>query len=376
MPPARHLVLALHQRAEGRRHRGRPQDPRRPGRARPQGVRRRWSSRRRRPSRGRLNRAPNRLPEPLAHVDFAHPASRAGGSVLTSPKNPKVAAAARLKKRAFRDEDRRFLVEGAQAVREALDEPGRARGAVHRPTTSIRSRCARGRTASRSTRSTDDVMARLTSTVTPQGLVGVGGLPRRRARATSPMQGCLTILHEVRDPGNAGHRAAFGRRRGRRRRGRSPRPRSTSTTPRPCARRPGRIFHLPIVRGVETRGRSRPSAGAGSGSSRWPPSGADDLYRTDLTGPVAFVFGNEAHGLPAEVVARADGTVRVPQAGPGRVAEPRGGRDRVPVRVGPAPAHAGRGARIDHRGGRARHPLAAHRDEGVRLRPREAVGRR
>ena len=43
--------------------------------------------------------------------------------MLTSIKNPKVAAAARLKKRAFREEDRRFLVEGAQGVGEALEQP-------------------------------------------------------------------------------------------------------------------------------------------------------------------------------------------------------------------------------------------------------------
>ena len=56
--------------------------------------------------------------------------------MLTSPKNPKVTAAARLKKRAFRDEDRRFLVEGAQAVSEALVDAGRARDALHRSTSS------------------------------------------------------------------------------------------------------------------------------------------------------------------------------------------------------------------------------------------------
>jgi len=40
--------------------------------------------------------------------------------VITSLRNPKVAAAVRLKKRAFRETDRAFLVEGAQAVGEAL----------------------------------------------------------------------------------------------------------------------------------------------------------------------------------------------------------------------------------------------------------------
>ena len=45
--------------------------------------------------------------------------------VLTSARNPKVIAAVRLKKRALRETERRFLVEGAQAVAEALAEDGR-----------------------------------------------------------------------------------------------------------------------------------------------------------------------------------------------------------------------------------------------------------
>ena len=96
----------VHQRAEGRRHRDRSQDPGRHGRQRPEGVRRSWSTR----------------PRPLTPPPDERPGE---GSVLTSAKNPKVAAASRLKKRAYRDEDRRFLVEGAQAVSEALGVPGR-----------------------------------------------------------------------------------------------------------------------------------------------------------------------------------------------------------------------------------------------------------
>ena len=41
--------------------------------------------------------------------------------MLTSLKNPKVAAADRLKKGAARERDRSFLVEGAQGISEALD---------------------------------------------------------------------------------------------------------------------------------------------------------------------------------------------------------------------------------------------------------------
>ena len=42
---------------------------------------------------------------------------------------------------------------------------------------------------------------------------------------------------------------------------------------------------------------------------------ATDLDEVDLTGPVAVLLGNEAHGLPADVVDAADVAVRIPMAG-------------------------------------------------------------
>ncbi|MFN8232803.1 MAG: hypothetical protein U0V56_04815 [Actinomycetota bacterium] len=68
--------------------------------------------------------------------------------MLSSAKNPKVAGAIRLKKRAYRDEDRRFLVEGAQGVREALDLPWRSRR-CSLPSRTTRSRSAHGSSGSR-----------------------------------------------------------------------------------------------------------------------------------------------------------------------------------------------------------------------------------
>src|SRR5207244_12988525 len=47
--------------------------------------------------------------------------------VISSVRNPRVAEALKLRKRGLRDERRRFLVEGPQAVEEAL-HPGRAVG--------------------------------------------------------------------------------------------------------------------------------------------------------------------------------------------------------------------------------------------------------
>lgn len=43
--------------------------------------------------------------------------------------------------------------------------------------------------------------------------------------------------------------------------------------------------------------------------------GGESLDDADLTGPVALVLGNEAHGLPAEVEACLDGNLTIPMAG-------------------------------------------------------------
>ncbi|MEO8476393.1 MAG: TrmH family RNA methyltransferase [Actinomycetota bacterium] len=232
--------------------------------------------------------------------------------MLTSLKNPKVAAAVRLKKHAFREEDRRFLVEGAQAVREALDHSG-ALGTLFTTDALDPLAIKAGQAGVEVHEVTTDVMAKLTSTVTPQGLVGTAvfldvGL------GELPDEGCLTLLHEVRDPGNAGTvlRTAdaagaggvvFS---------------ATSVdvyNPKTVRAGAGSHFHLPIVRGVETAEAIAAVRARGYRVLAMAAEGADDLYRTDLSGPVAFLFGNEAHGLPAEVIAGADGSVRVPQAG-------------------------------------------------------------
>ena len=232
--------------------------------------------------------------------------------MLTSLKNPKVAAAARLKKRAFRDEDRRFLVEGAQAGSEALDEPGRL-GSLFTTDALDPLAIRAGQSGVEVHEVTADVMAKLTSTVTPQGLVGTAafldvGLDEL------PEDGCLTLLHEVRDPGNAGTvlRSADAAGAG----GVVFTASSVDVyNPKTVRAAAGSHFHLPVVRGVETADAIEAVRARGYRVLAMATEGADDLYRTDLSGPVAFLFGNEAHGLPPGLVAAADGSVRVPQAG-------------------------------------------------------------
>ena len=233
--------------------------------------------------------------------------------MISSTKNPKVASAARFRKRTFRDTDRRFLVEGAQGVREALaaDPPAIDVLFVAAVVPALAGAAGVGGVAVG--HAAGAVLGRLTSTVTPQGIVGVASYVDVTLE-TVPASGCVAVLHEVRDPGNAGtivrsadaagaDAVVFG---------------AASVdvynpkTVRACA---GSIFHVPIVRNVATISAVQALRASGHRILAMDAHGSHSLYTTDVSGPVAFVFGNEAHGLPQEVVAAADATVRVPHVG-------------------------------------------------------------
>lgn len=233
--------------------------------------------------------------------------------MLSSLKNPKVAAAVRLKKHAFREADGRFLVEGAQGVREALAASPVCLEALF-VTDALDELAIRAGQAGVEVHHVDeDVMRKLTSTVTPQGVLGIAPFVDAELGAI-PAGGCVTVLHEVRDPGNAGTvlRSADAA-------GCAGVVFTASSVdvynPKTVRASAGSLFHLPIVRGIETAEAIEGLRGAGYRILAMDARGSESLYASDLAGPVAFVFGNEAHGLPQEVVGLADATVRVPQAG-------------------------------------------------------------
>lgn len=232
--------------------------------------------------------------------------------MLTSVKNPKVAAAVRLKKRAFREQDRRFLVEGAQGVGEALEHLGQVQALfVGDPLDPLGIRA--GQQGVEVHPVSADVMAKLTSTVTPQGIVGVAPFVDT-ALEMLPTDGCLVVLHEVRDPGNAGTvlRSSDAA-------GVSGIVFTASSVdvynPKTVRSSAGSIFHLPIARDTPTLEVLARARTQGRRILAMDAKGADDLYATDLAGPLALVFGNEAHGLPQEVLEAVDGTVRIPHRG-------------------------------------------------------------
>jgi RNA methyltransferase, TrmH family len=161
-----------------------------------------------------------------------------------------------------------------------------------------------------------EAMGELAQTVTPQGLLAVCDfvdVPLAKLADASPR--LVTILANVRDPGNAGtvlrtadaagsDGVVFA---------------DASVDPYngKCVRASaGSLFHLPVVAGtrlpetveaLRARGLRVIAADGRSGRHLDDPS-ATDL----LASPVAWLFGNEAWGLPRELLALADESVAVP----------------------------------------------------------------
>jgi TrmH family RNA methyltransferase len=229
--------------------------------------------------------------------------------LITSVRNPKVAAAVKLKKRAFRERDRSFLVEGAQGISEALRNAGGLTSLFHtEPGHPLAAEAVRA--GADVYHVSEEVMRRLTSTVTPQGLVGVTpfvDVPFSEI----PDSGCVALLHAVRDPGNAGTvlRSADAAGAG-----------AVVFTgssvdvynPKTVRASAGSLFHLPLVRGQASGDALAGLRAKGFRTFAMAADGDSDLYDLDLREPTAFLFGNEAWGLPDEVAAQADAIVRVP----------------------------------------------------------------
>ena len=233
--------------------------------------------------------------------------------MITSVRNPKVAAALKLHKRAFRDRDRVFLVEGMGAIEEALVPPdGVTTLLCNDPSHPLVERARRSSVDV--VHVSEELMARLTGTVTPQGLVAVARYVDVPMDRLGPDVGCVALLHAVRDPGNAGTvlRSVDAAGAGAVLFSEESVDVYNAKTVRASA---GSLFHVPVARDVETTNAIEALRARGAKVLAMDASAESDLYELDLTDPVAFVFGNEAWGLPDEIARLADVGVRIPIAG-------------------------------------------------------------
>jgi RNA methyltransferase, TrmH family len=236
--------------------------------------------------------------------------------VINSPRNKRVTAAARLKKRAMREKDKAFLVEGSQGVLEAL-----AWGSVRevfvspaRPDRLHQITDAASRAGVPVLHVGEDVMAHLTSTVTPQGVVAVASFVDVSLEDLPEAARFVPVLAEVRDPGNAGTilRSADAA-------GADGVVFTASSVdvynPKTVRASAGSLFHVPVVRQADPAGVVAALRDRGWTILAASAEGERSVFEADLRRPVAVLFGNETQGLAPAVRDLADETVRVPIAG-------------------------------------------------------------
>jgi TrmH family RNA methyltransferase len=244
-------------------------------------------------------------------------------SELTSARSPRVVAARRLAKRAFRTRERRFLAEGPQAVREAVAAHVAGRELVREVFVTREAAARHGDIVTPAEHAgievhlvSGEVMSALAQTVTPQGVVAVCDfLDEPLADVAAGAQRLVAVLAHVRDPGNAGTVIRTADAAGADAvvlSGESVDPYNGK-----CVRASaGSLFHLPLAVGVPVD--ATVSALHARGLRVLAADGHGDLDLDSaidegmLDGPTAWVFGNEAWGLPPETRALADEVVRVP----------------------------------------------------------------
>ena len=159
---------------------------------------------------------------------------------------------------------------------------------------------------------TGKVMEALAQTVSPQGLVGIAltrDVPLDDALSRRPR--LVAVLAYARDPGNAGtilrtadaagaELVVF------------PDESVDPYNPKCVRSSAGSVFHVDLVDGGGVPETIAALRNAGLTVRATTAGGGTPLDEADLSGPTAWVFGNEAWGMPDDVIALADERVRVP----------------------------------------------------------------
>jgi TrmH family RNA methyltransferase len=241
--------------------------------------------------------------------------------MLTNVGSDRVRSVRALSRRAVREREGLFLAEGPQAVREVV---------AHRPEvvrdlyfeapppggpagTRQSAMLEDARTSGVSLREVShEVLVAMSDVLVPQGViavcrpidVGLDTVLDARPRF-------VVILTNVRDPGNAGTVI-----RGADAAGADAVLLSDSSVdiynPKVVRSTVGSLFHLPIVTGVSIAVLLDRVRAAGLALMAADGSGETLLGDVDLSGPHAWVMGNEAWGLEPDVAAACDAVVRVP----------------------------------------------------------------
>jgi len=232
--------------------------------------------------------------------------------------NARVKEARKLSRRSVRTERRLFLADGPKAVEGALEVPDCV---VEVFATATAAEEYADLLAGVDVTLVDDrALASLSDAVNPAGVVAVcrhfdvpleALVEVRAQRASKPS--LLVLCADIRDPGNAGTVIRTADAAG-----------ATGVVlagdsvdaynPKTVRASVGSLFHVPFALERDPAAAVRAAQEAGLTVLAADGGGEVDLYDADtlLARPTAWLFGNEAWGLPAELAELADHRVRIP----------------------------------------------------------------
>ncbi|WP_130013593.1 TrmH family RNA methyltransferase [Serinicoccus sediminis] len=238
--------------------------------------------------------------------------------LLSNARSGRVREVSALGRRAARERSGRFLVEGPQAVRELLRYAGAQARALY-VTEGAGERHAELVDAAREAdvptwTCTDEVLSAMADTGSPQGVLAVADhvdVPLGEALDAVGPTGFAVVLTHVRDPGNAGTvlrgASAFG--------AAAVLVSAASVdvhNPKVVRSTVGALFHLPVSVGTPVAELLAACRERGIRLLAADGTGEVTLPEADLAGRHAWVLGNEAWGMPTEVLEACDEAVSIP----------------------------------------------------------------
>ncbi|MGD9960266.1 TrmH family RNA methyltransferase [Nocardioides sp.] len=238
---------------------------------------------------------------------------RADPPVPLTSGNTRVKNARKLARRAFRAESRLFLADGPKAVEGAMSVPGCVVEVFATPQAS--EAYAGLRRDGEPWHLVDErALASLSDSVSPQGVVAVCRfLDRPVEHVLDGAPRLVAMCADVRDPGNAGTVIRCADAAGADAvvlSGHS----VDAYNPKTVRATVGSLFHLPIASVEDPLAAVRAAQRAGLVVLAADGKGEVDLFEADdlLSRPTAWLFGNEAWGLPEELARAADQRVSIP----------------------------------------------------------------
>lgn len=161
----------------------------------------------------------------------------------------------------------------------------------------------------------DEVMEKISDTVTPQGVIAVVACPKYEINTiVNDENGFVLLLEDIQDPGNMGTMFRTAEAAG-----------VTGIiisnnsvdvyNPKTVRATMGSIFRMPFVYEESIENVTKKLVNDGYKVHAAALEGANSLYETAMTGRTGIIIGNEGNGLKAETIAAASDSVYIPMQG-------------------------------------------------------------